>query len=192
MTLYMTWCKHPPFVSVHPYSAAGTQLRYKCRDNHTHAQSLLDTYTHTLTPRLRLRRQCILGLEVMKSLRRWERGSLCCLGDWGSLGTAEGEGGDEAGGAGGGWWGDVNRDISYQWEREPWRRGGGKTWKKKKKKKKGARIQRKKRKEEEEEGTQNEINKPPTNIKKWTHNKKPKQNLKDNQRNVKPSLSVVM
>lgn len=30
------------------------------------------------------------------------------------MGTAEGEGGDEAGGAGGGWWGDVNRDISYQ------------------------------------------------------------------------------
>lgn len=70
--------------------------------------------THTLTPRLRLRRQCILGLEAMKSLRRFDRGSLCCLGDWGSLGTAEGEGRDEAGGAGGGWWGDVNRDISYQ------------------------------------------------------------------------------
>lgn len=69
---------------------------------------------HTLTPRLRLRRQCILGLEAMKSLRRFDRGSLCCLGDWGSLGTAEGEGRDEAGGAGGGWWGDVNRDISYQ------------------------------------------------------------------------------
>lgn len=30
------------------------------------------------------------------------------------MGTAEGEGRDEAGGAGGGWWGDVNRDISYQ------------------------------------------------------------------------------
>lgn len=71
-------------------------------------------HAHTLTPRLRLRRQCILGLEAMKSLRRWERGSLGCLGDWESLGTAEGEGGDEAGGAGGGWWGDVNRDISYR------------------------------------------------------------------------------
>lgn len=81
-------------------------------DTHTHMHRAC--WTHTLTPRLRLRRQCILGLEVMKSLRRWERGSLCCLGDWGSLGTAEGEGGDEAGGAGGGWWGDVNRDISYQ------------------------------------------------------------------------------
>lgn len=104
--------KFSTFVSLRPYSVAGTQLRYRCRDKHTRAQSLLDT--HTLTPRLRLRRQCILGLEVMKSLRRWERGSFCCLGDWGSLGTAEGEGGDEAGGAGGGWWGDVNRDISYQ------------------------------------------------------------------------------
>lgn len=30
----------------------------------------------------------------------------------------------------------------------------------------GARIQRKKTKEEKEEGTQNKINKPPTNIKK--------------------------
>lgn len=80
---------------------------------HTNTGTKL-AWTHTLTPRLRLRRQCILGLEAMKSLRRWERGSLCCLGDWGSLGTAEGEGGDEAGGAGGGWWGDVNRDISYQ------------------------------------------------------------------------------
>lgn len=30
------------------------------------------------------------------------------------MGTAEGEGRDEAGGAGGGWWGDVSRDISYQ------------------------------------------------------------------------------
>lgn len=39
-----------------------------------------------------------------------------CLGDWGSLGTAEGKGGDEAGGAGGGWRGDVNRDMSYQYE----------------------------------------------------------------------------
>lgn len=99
-------------VSLRPYSVAGKQLRHRCRDKHTRAQSLPGN--HTLTPRLRLRRQCILGLEVMKSLRRWERGSLCCLGDWGSLGTAEGEGGDEAGGAGGGWWGDVNRDISYQ------------------------------------------------------------------------------
>lgn len=55
----------------------------------------------------------------MNSLKRLERGSLFCLGDWGSLGTAEGEGGLEAGGAGGGWCGDVNRDISYQYEREP-------------------------------------------------------------------------
>lgn len=39
-----------------------------------------------------------------------------CFGDWGSLGTAEGKGGDEAGGAGGGWRGDVNRDMSYQYE----------------------------------------------------------------------------
>lgn len=53
-----------------------------------------------LTPRFRLLKQWILGLEVMNSLKRWERGSFCCLGDWGPLGTAEGEA--EAGGGGGG------------------------------------------------------------------------------------------
>jgi hypothetical protein len=53
-----------------------------------------------LTPRFRLRKQWILGLEVMNSLKRWERGSFGCLGDWGPLGTAEGEA--EAGGGGGG------------------------------------------------------------------------------------------
>lgn len=91
----------------------------------------------------------------MKSLRRFDRGSLCCLGDWGSLGTAEGEGRDEAGGAGGGWWGDVNRDISYQ-ERES---RGGEEEEEEKHGRFGARIQRVKRKEER--GTQNEINKTP-------------------------------
>lgn len=53
-----------------------------------------------LTPRFRLLKQWILGLEVMNSLKRWERGSFCCLGDWGPLGTAEGEA--EAGEGGGG------------------------------------------------------------------------------------------
>lgn len=53
-----------------------------------------------LTPRFRLLKQWILGLEIMNSLKRWERGSFCCLGDWGPLGTAEGEA--EAGGGGGG------------------------------------------------------------------------------------------
>ena len=110
------------FASLRPYSVAATELRYRCRHTLIYTHMHKAGWMHTLTPRLRLRRQCILGLEVMKSLRRWERGSFCCLGDWGSLGTAEGEGGDEAGGAGGGWWGDVNRDISYQYEREPWRR----------------------------------------------------------------------
>lgn len=108
--LLHTFC----FLWLHSYSVSRywAQAQAK-RQLHTHAWSSADT-SHALTPRLRLRRQCILGLEAMKSLRRFDRGSLCCLGDWGSLGTAEGEGRDEAGGAGGGWWGDVNRDISYQ------------------------------------------------------------------------------
>lgn len=105
----------PPPVSFRPFSVADVLSSHKRhRDVHTRAQSSAIARACALTPRLRLRRQCILGLEAMKSLRRWERGSLGCLGDWESLGTAEGEGGGEAGGAGGGWWGDVNRDISYR------------------------------------------------------------------------------
>lgn len=109
------WSMFFPPASIRPYSVADTQLTQKAqRRSHTCTKLSDSTGAHALTPRLRLRRQCILGLEAMKSLRRWERGSLGCLGDWESLGTAEGEGGGEAGGAGGGWWGDVNRDISYR------------------------------------------------------------------------------
>lgn len=104
-----------PPVSFRPYSFANVLSSQKgVKTFTTCAQSSATARAHALTPRLRLRRQCILGLEAMKSLRRWERGSLGCLGDWESLGTAEGEGGGEAGGAGGGWCGDVNRDISYR------------------------------------------------------------------------------
>lgn len=70
--------------------------------NNTCNQSAQETHDSRaeLTPRFKLLKQCILGLEVMNSLKRWERGSFCCLGDWGPLGTAEGEA--EAGGGGGG------------------------------------------------------------------------------------------
>lgn len=108
------WSAFFPPVSIRPCSVADVLSSHRRRDVHTCALSSATARAHTLTPRLRLRRQCILGLEAMKSLRRWERGSLGCLGDWESLGTAEGEGGGEAGGVGGGWCGDINRDISYR------------------------------------------------------------------------------
>lgn len=83
--------------------------KHTCTHIHAHT-----TQTHILTPRRRLRRQWILGLEVMISLKRCERASLGGLGLWGagqgSRVIVEGEGG-----SGGGWRGsgDVNRDISY-------------------------------------------------------------------------------
>lgn len=86
------------------------KVKYAERDMQHSARETQDSRVE-LTPRFRLRKQWILGLEVMNSLKRWERGSFCCLGDWGPLGTAEGEA--EAGGGGGGWWGDVKRVISY-------------------------------------------------------------------------------
>lgn len=71
-----------------------------CRTGKRERETDKPTFRGELTPRLRLWKQWILGLEVMNSLKRWERGSLCCLGDWGPLGTAEGE--PEEGGGGGG------------------------------------------------------------------------------------------
>ncbi len=101
-----------PDITLEPNWADGA-LAFGVVQSDLHERHRGDVAARELTPRFRLRRQCILCLVPMKSLRRWLRGSLGCCGDWGPLGRPSGDG--EVGGGGGGWRGDANKDISYRW-----------------------------------------------------------------------------